>query len=433
MPTDQIVGLTKQSGLIYKYYEGTYSTLPNFNGLTPVKTGTVPNVTISPRNRDDNFAFMWDGYINIPVDATYQFETYSDDGSRLYIDREYTGTGTVATVNNDGLHGPQYASGTVHLTAGVHRFIATFFEQGGGELMQVFWKSPTAGINERTLIPDSAFRLIVPGIAANYPAAPSNLFATASATNKLVLSWTDNSNNESGFQLLRGSSMAGPYYPAGTTAANITSFTDSIGLIAGKKYWYKVRAQNNYGVSALINNFEGSWTFNNNYSDESGAANNLAGYGLPKFNTAAAEGTHALQLNGNNQYVSVPNNAVTHFPANTYSSRTIGVWVNPTSSAIAGTNNVVVDFGGKDNGMAIRFNSGSLQAAIAGNNVRKTLTVSNIISNANWISGNWNHITLIYTATTITLYVNGISVGTTTHTISTIFNSTNPSAFGASR
>jgi len=433
VPTDQIVGLTKQSGLIYKYYEGTYSTLPNFNGLTPVKTGTVPNVTISPRNRDDNFAFMWDGYINIPVDATYQFETYSDDGSRLYIDREYTGTGTVATVNNDGLHGPQYASGTVHLTAGVHRFIATFFEQGGGELMQVFWKSPTAGINERTLIPDSAFRLIVPGIAANYPAAPSNLFATASATNKLVLSWTDNSNNESGFQLLRGSSMAGPYYPAGTTAANITSFTDSIGLIAGKKYWYKVRAQNNYGVSALINNFEGSWTFNNNYSDESGAANNLAGYGLPKFNTAAAEGTHALQLNGNNQYVSVPNNAVTHFPANTYSSRTIGVWVNPTSSAIAGTNNVVVDFGGKDNGMAIRFNSGSLQAAIAGNNVRKTLTVSNIISNANWISGNWNHITLVYTAPTITLYVNGISVGTTTHTISTIFNSTNPSAFGASR
>ena len=428
VPTDQIVGLTKQSGLIYKYYEGTYSTLPNFNGLTPVKTGTVPNVTISPRNRDDNFAFMWDGYINIPVDATYQFETYSDDGSRLYIDREYTGTGTVATVNNDGLHGPQ-----VHLTAGVHRFIATFFEQGGGELMQVFWKSPTAGINERTLIPDSAFRLIVPGIEANYPAAPSNLFATATATNKLVLSWTDNSNNESGFQLLRGSSMAGPYYPAGTTAANITSFTDSIGLIAGKKYWYKVRAQNNYGVSALINNFEGSWTFNNNYSDESGAANNLAGYGLPKFNTAAAEGTHALQLNGNNQYVSVPNNAVTHFPANTYSSRTIGVWVNPTSSAIAGTNNVVVDFGGKDNGMAIRFNSGSLQAAIAGNNVRKTLTVSNIISNANWISGNWNHITLVYTAPTITLYVNGISVGTTTHTISTIFNSTNPSAFGASR
>ena len=127
VPTDQIVGLTKQSGLIYKYYEGTYSTLPNFNGLTPVKTGMVPNVTISPRNRDDNFAFMWDGYINIPVDATYQFETYSDDGSRLYIDREYTGTGTVATVNNDGLHGPQYASGTVHLTAGVHRFIATFF------------------------------------------------------------------------------------------------------------------------------------------------------------------------------------------------------------------------------------------------------------------------------------------------------------------
>ena len=61
------------------------------------------------------------------------------------------------------------------------------------------------------------------------------------------------------------------------------------------------------------------------------------------------------------------------------------------------------------------------------------LRVSNIISNANWISGNWNHITLVYTAPTITLYVNGISVGTTTHTISTIFNSTNPSAFGASR
>ncbi|MDA3865221.1 MAG: right-handed parallel beta-helix repeat-containing protein, partial [Salinivirgaceae bacterium] len=47
------------NGLEYKYYEGTWSALPNFGNLSPSKTGTVNNVDISPRTSEDNFAFRF--------------------------------------------------------------------------------------------------------------------------------------------------------------------------------------------------------------------------------------------------------------------------------------------------------------------------------------------------------------------------------------
>ncbi len=430
--SNQLIGIAKPSAITYKYYEGTYSVLPNFNNLTPVKTGVVSNVTILPRNRDDNFAFMWDGYINIPVTATYQFETYSDDGSKLYIDTEYS-SGATAVVNNDGLHGSQYASGTINLTAGVHRFIATFFEQGGGQEMKVFWRSVTAGIPVRTEIPDSAFRQVIVPVPANLPAVPSNLMATAVSTSKINLTWTDNSTNETGFQLFRSSSLAGPYLPIGTVGANITSYGDSVGLTGGIKYWYKIRSLNVYGESALVSNYDAAWNFNNNYNDESGNNRTLNGLNLPDFsNTDKKEGTHAVSLNGVNQAVNVPNSSLDGFPANNYTTRTVGLWVKPFSASLGGNNKILVDFGGSANGLAIRFNGTALQAAIASNSTRRTLSVSSITSNAAWVTGGWNHIGLVYNVNALTLYLNGVSVGTTTLTTSSVFSTTDASRFGAS-
>ena len=57
------------TGLNYKYYEGTWTVLPNFNNLTPVKTGTTPNIDLSVKTPGvvDNYAFLWEGNINIPT------------------------------------------------------------------------------------------------------------------------------------------------------------------------------------------------------------------------------------------------------------------------------------------------------------------------------------------------------------------------------
>ena len=152
---------SSSGGLTYKYYEGTWTSLPDFNTLTPVKTGTSANVDLAERTagRNDNFAFVWQGYITIPAAGTYTFETVSDDGSKLYFNSLYSSTAN-ATVNNDGLHAPVSATGTVNvLAAGTYPISIAFFEYDGGEQMQVYWTGPNI---TRQPIPNSAFSTTAP-------------------------------------------------------------------------------------------------------------------------------------------------------------------------------------------------------------------------------------------------------------------------------
>lgn len=148
------------SGLNYKYFEGTWSVLPDFTALTPTQSGVSPNadINVRPAGRNDNFAFLWEGYINLPVNGFYTFETISDDGSKLYFNSFYA-PGYTALVNNDGLHAATSATGSVNISAGLYPIAITFFERTGGETMQVYWTGP--GI-PRQLIPNSAFRQSTP-------------------------------------------------------------------------------------------------------------------------------------------------------------------------------------------------------------------------------------------------------------------------------
>ncbi len=233
------------NGLAYSYYRGQWNFMPDFKTLTPVQTGVTPNISLSNRLDEVNFAFLWQGYINIPVTGTYVFQTSSDDGSKLYIDTTY-GVSVPSTVNNDGLHGVQTVnSKALTLTAGVHRFIASFFQQGGGYAMNVNWQTPQTN-GQFVSIPDSAFvEKITMGAV---PAAPSGLVATAVSYKKINLSWQDNSNNETGFEIYRSAAAAGPYVTIGTVAAGKTAFADSV-VQPSTTYYYKIKAIGQYGSS----------------------------------------------------------------------------------------------------------------------------------------------------------------------------------------
>ncbi len=86
------------------------------------------------------------------------------------------------------------------------------------------------------------------------PSAPSNLLATAVSSTQINLTWTDNSNNETGFIVERSVNGA-TGWTALTPApgVNATSFSDSTGLSAGMPYFYRVRATNSAGASANSN------------------------------------------------------------------------------------------------------------------------------------------------------------------------------------
>jgi predicted esterase len=252
--SNQVTAQALMKGLNYKYYTftGTWNNLPDFNTLTPVKTGITPNVSLAPMTQGDNFAFLWEGYIRIPVSGTYTFRTNSDDGSKLYLST-YSHSAT-ALVNNDGLHGGQDRDGTITLTAGVYPIAVTFYEQGGGEVITVSWSTPQTGGNF-VQIPDSVFN-DVPLVTGTAPAKPTGLTATALSIKSIQLNWTDNSNNETGFEIYRSTSSAGPFATIGVAAPGANSYIDST-LSAATTYYYRIRAIGEFGESVFDSNGPG--------------------------------------------------------------------------------------------------------------------------------------------------------------------------------
>jgi subtilisin family serine protease len=89
------------------------------------------------------------------------------------------------------------------------------------------------------------------GGAPTPPAAPSNLQATAVSYQQIALSWTDNADNETGFEIQR-SVEGGASALLDTVGANVTSYADS-GLDPDTTYTYQVRAVNGAGASAYSN------------------------------------------------------------------------------------------------------------------------------------------------------------------------------------
>jgi predicted esterase len=279
--SNQVNAAAVLQGLQYKYYEGSWSVLPDFNTLTPVKTGTSTNTDISVANREDQFGFVWQGFIRIPVSGTYTFETNSDDGSKLWLG-SYDANAT-PLVNNDGLHAPQFASGTITLQAGVYPISAAFFEQGGGQLMELYWTCSAAfGDNSRHYITDNYFSDSYTA-AGTAPSVPLNLAAQVLAYNQIKLSWTDNSNNETGFEIYRSANAAGPFQIVATVNANTTSYSDSL-LSASTTYYYQVNAVNQYGSSLSsglkYSYYEGTWDnlpdFNSLTPIKTGYLNNVS-------------------------------------------------------------------------------------------------------------------------------------------------------------
>jgi hypothetical protein len=84
--------------------------------------------------------------------------------------------------------------------------------------------------------------------SSGIPDAPTGLTSSSVSANRIVLTWTDNSSDESLFRVER--SLNGSTYTSiGTTSANVAAYTDS-GLTSATLYYYRVRAENKYGNSS---------------------------------------------------------------------------------------------------------------------------------------------------------------------------------------
>ncbi len=136
-------------GLAYTYYEGAFKKLPDFEKLEPVKKGVTQDFDVEHLAAvEDHFAFVFEGWVEVPADGVYTFYTYSDDGSKLYLHDELV-------VDNDGSHSARLRSGNVALRKGRHPLRLEYFEDYLGESLRIGYEGPDG--ERRELAPGEMF------------------------------------------------------------------------------------------------------------------------------------------------------------------------------------------------------------------------------------------------------------------------------------
>jgi len=248
-PSNQVIGTTYLTGLVYKHSTGAWESLDDSamvaTWVTPEFTGTVKNLTLSPRTQDDYFNFQFTGYLNIETEGTYYFVITSNDGGRLILD------GNVIA-DNDFINGTRTKySEPIYLTAGPHPIEVQYFDDVDAHFLQVKYKGP--GISDGASfvpIPDAAFR------SGNYipptpPAAPTNAVATGDGMKQINIAWQFADDAQTDYEVYRAEKSGGPF--SMVARAEGTTATDSIGLLPGTTYFYRVKTVSANGTSPYSN------------------------------------------------------------------------------------------------------------------------------------------------------------------------------------
>lgn len=128
------------------------------------------------------------------------------------------------------------------------------------------------------------------------PTAPTTLIATNESSSSILLTWTDNSTNETGFKIERKTSTSN-YSLIGTVSKDITKFKDS-NLTTAASFTYRVYAFNSSGSSLTYTNEATSnnlnyldlnsgliayYNFNGNTNDSTSNQNDQIEYRSPTY------------------------------------------------------------------------------------------------------------------------------------------------------
>ncbi len=267
------------------------------------------------------------------------------------------------------------------------------------------------------------------------PAAPSGLTVTATGVSTVTLAWTDNSNNETGFDIERSTDGVN-FTPVATESVNVTAHVDG-NLNTSTTYYYRIRSYNSFNgtsYSAYSNVVTAATTSIGTqqpvdlYHFDAGAGTTvtdstgtntgtLQGSPLPAWTTPGRVGTADLTFTGNGQYQQTGESAVR--VANDLSpilggTSTLDVWVKTTQAGNTTHWQAPAVTGVEQAAAANDINWGTLNAA--GDIGIYVGESGGLYSSAPVDDGNWHNVAITRNATTgvVQLYVDGVLNGTTT-------------------
>jgi len=140
----------KVPGLQFKTYWGRYNAMPDFSKLSPVNRGTIDQFHASRVvGRRDDYALVFEGYVEIAKPGLYRLSILSDDGSRLFLHNRLV-------LDNDGPHPPQEVSRLVRLAEGLHPVRVEYCQGNGERELQVFLEGE--GLQRQAIAPSLLFR-----------------------------------------------------------------------------------------------------------------------------------------------------------------------------------------------------------------------------------------------------------------------------------
>jgi len=135
----------KPGGFHYTYYEGNWDKLPDFTKLKPVQEGIAnKGFDINKLPRQNNFALLMDGWIELKEEGYYIFGIVSDDGSKVFL-------GNKLLLDNDGLHGSTNVSYIVPLQKGFYPVRIEYFQKDGGRDLKLIYITPSNIANKIVL------------------------------------------------------------------------------------------------------------------------------------------------------------------------------------------------------------------------------------------------------------------------------------------
>jgi len=214
---------------------------------TPNIINTI-NILETTSNYGDSYGQRIRGFITAPATGEYTFWIASDDNSELWLSTNDQPASKVKIASVTGYTNSRewnkyssQKSGVINLSEGAKYYIEILHKEGDqNDNLAVGWLKPgQSGSVPSEVVPGT---VLSPFWSDSAPAAPSGLIATVVSSQRIDLSWSDNSSNESGFRIER-SSGSGVFTEIGITAANVTTY-QSTGLTANTAYSYRVRAYN---------------------------------------------------------------------------------------------------------------------------------------------------------------------------------------------
>ncbi|MFY0604652.1 MAG: T9SS type A sorting domain-containing protein [Flavobacteriaceae bacterium] len=176
-------------------------------------------------------------------------------------------------------------------------------------------------------------------------------------------------------------------------------------------------------LSLSVPGYSAYWPYEQSTDDISNGNNLQTAQPLVAYSTTSIGGDNAISFTGD---YFLHYSTDTDFLEKTILDFTYSFWINPSS--VTGTQ-FLIDEGGATNGVSIRLNGSTLEAAVREGGSQQNVDTSSLPTLA---TGNWYHIALTYNNGDATLYLNNVATPTLSTGFGSLQQHTDNSGFGGS-